>query len=57
MRFPNPKNIQITLHSPNEMEDLKLSSVMRLKKEEQKIGIPPTYITSKALNESSQNLP
>jgi hypothetical protein len=30
------------------MEDLKLSNEMRLKKEGQKMGIPPTYITSKA---------
>jgi hypothetical protein len=33
------------------MEDLKLSNEMRLKKEGQKMGIPPSYMTSKTLNE------
>jgi hypothetical protein len=37
------------------MEDLKFSSEIRLKKKGQKIEIPPTYITSKALNEKLPN--
>jgi hypothetical protein len=36
------------------MENLKLSSEMRLKKEKQKRD-PPTYITSRALNEKLCN--
>ncbi len=36
---------------PNEMEDLKLSSEMRLKKKRKKKRIPPNYLASKELNE------
>jgi hypothetical protein len=34
------------------MEELKLSSEMRLEKNKNKNGTPPIYITSRALNEN-----